>query len=106
MILFSPNTETYLFITFFIGNNLNNQCQPKHCHRLSTCSVSYISSTMSIDDMSQSNELSRYLSMKNDMNDYRCDVLTFWKSNTDELPCLSQVNYLDKFTAFHLMMLK
>jgi hypothetical protein len=41
--------------------------------------------------MSQSDELSRYLSMKIDMKDYRSDVLTFWKLNTDELPCLSQV---------------
>ena len=41
--------------------------------------------------ITQSNELSRYLSMKIDMKDYRSDVLTFWKSNADELPCLSQV---------------
>ncbi|CAF2911354.1 unnamed protein product [Rotaria sp. Silwood2] len=41
--------------------------------------------------MSQSDELSRYLSMKIDMKHYRSDVLTFWKSNTDELPHLSQV---------------
>jgi hypothetical protein len=41
--------------------------------------------------VAQSDELSRYLSMKIDMKDYHSDVLTFWKSNTDELPCLSQV---------------
>ncbi|CAF3038879.1 unnamed protein product [Rotaria sp. Silwood2] len=41
--------------------------------------------------MGQSDELSRYLSMKIDMKNYRSDVLTFWKSNTDELPHLSQV---------------
>lgn len=41
--------------------------------------------------VAQSDELSRYLSMKIDMKVYHFDVLTFWKSNTDELPCLSQV---------------
>jgi hypothetical protein len=41
--------------------------------------------------MNQSDELSRYLSMKINMNDYAYDVLNFWKSNTDQLPCLSQV---------------
>ena len=37
----------------------------------------------------QSDELSRYLSMKIDMQQYSSDVLTFWKSNIDELPHLS-----------------
>jgi hypothetical protein len=41
--------------------------------------------------MNQSDELSRYLSMKIDMKEYHSNVLTFWKCNTDELPHLKQV---------------
>jgi hypothetical protein len=41
--------------------------------------------------MTQSDDLSRYLSMKIDMKHYDFDVLKFWKSNTDELPHLSHV---------------
>lgn len=45
----------------------------------------------SLPIINQSDELSRYLSMKIDMNDYDYDVLKFWKSNTDQLPRLSKV---------------
>jgi len=40
---------------------------------------------------SQSDELSRYLSMKIDMKGYLSNVLTFWTANANELPYLSQL---------------
>jgi hypothetical protein len=39
----------------------------------------------------QSDELSRYLSMKTDMKDYSSNVLTFWKSQVHELTNLSKL---------------
>jgi hypothetical protein len=39
----------------------------------------------------QTDELTRYLSMKINMEEYASDVLTFWKLNTNELPNLAKV---------------
>jgi hypothetical protein len=39
----------------------------------------------------QTDELTRYLSMKINMEEYSSDVLTFWKLNANELPNLAKI---------------
>jgi hypothetical protein len=63
------------------GNTCDDECDDDY----DTRSIEYSL------PMNQSDELSRYLSMKIDMKQYHSDVLTFWKFNIDELPYLSKV---------------
>ena len=41
--------------------------------------------------VTQSDELSKYLSMKIDMDQFSSDILTFWKNNASEFSCLSRI---------------
>ena len=41
--------------------------------------------------VTQSNEFSKYLSMKIDMDEFSSDILTLWENNASEFSCLSRI---------------